>query len=330
MSVVSTRTQTGSLFARTAAALALNKGQSLHMAGQYASERWRDTPEIGLYLERAAVSLTDSTDALVAPGTVEFLNLVRPRTVLGRLTRLAKVPFHRGAAIASGGAQFSWIGEGAATPVGKLEWSPASLPVRKVGGIAVTSNELLQLETADAETAFMSTLVTGLAAFTDEKFLSTDAEVVDVSPAGILADADATASVDDPAADLATLLDGFDSLDGVTIVLSEKSAIALSGQGAYRNGLLSDVLPVLLSSAADDNIIAIQAPRVLFADEGQTEIGIARHASLQMDTEPTNAPDAATTLVSLWQSNAVAVKVMRYLNWSALEGSVRVITGVTY
>lgn len=329
--VVSARTQPGSLFARTATAMALTDGPS--EASRYAAERWRDTPEVGLYLERATVgmsSTTDSASSLVAPGTAEFLNLVRPRTVVGRLTQIQKVPFHRGAAIASGGAVYAWIGEGSPTPVGKLSWTPASLPVRKAGGIAVASRELLKLTTPSAEAAFTRQLADGLVNFTNATFLSTAAEVTDVSPAGILNGATSTASAGNAAADLAVLLDAFTTLEGVAVIISEKSAIALAGQGAFRDGKLYGTLPVVLSSAAGTNLIAVDMRRVLLADEGELEIDIAHAATLEMEEEPTDPTTSGVVMVSMFQANASAIKVLRFINWQALDGAVRVVTGVAY
>ncbi|MGI9043507.1 MAG: phage major capsid protein [Gemmatimonadaceae bacterium] len=311
--------------------MALTNGPS--EAARYASERWRDTPEVGLYLDRATAGLTSTTSggtALIAPGTAEFLGLVRPRTVIGRLTQIQKVPFHRGAAIASGGAVYTWIGEGSPTPVGKLSWTPASLPVRKAGGIAVASRELLKLTTPSAEAAFTRQLADGLVNFTDAAFLSADAEVSGIAPAGILDGVAGTATAGNVATDLEALLDGYTSLEGVAVIISEKSAIALAGQGAFRDGKLYGTLPVVLSSAAGTNLIAVDMRRVLLADEGELEIDIAHAATLEMEEEPTDPTTSGVVMVSMFQANASAIKVLRFINWQALDGAVRLVTGVTY
>ena len=45
---------------------------------------------------------------------------------------------------------------------------------------------------------------------------------------------------------------------------------------------------------------------------------------------PPEATPTATELVSMWQTNSVAFRLTRYLNWSAQAGAVRVISGAAY
>jgi hypothetical protein len=327
--VVHINAQPASEFVRSAAALALSKSRA--GAAKLAAERWPRTG-IAEALQRAATTPTTTASGGTAllPGTAEFLGLVNPRTVAGRLTRLRRVPLVDGIAVATTTPTFAWIKEGSPVPAGRLEWTPASLPPRKAGGIVVTSNELLTLPSPAAERLFRNELVDGVVKFTDTKFLSADAAVADTSPAGIANGATSVASAGDAATDLAVLLGGFDSLENVAVVASEKSAIALAGQGAFRDGKLFGVVPVVLSSAAGNRLIAVDQARVLFGDEGGIEVDSASQAAIQMDTTPTDPPDAATVFQPLWQQNLVAIKVLRWLNWLALPGAVRVITGVTY
>jgi hypothetical protein len=327
--VVNINTQTGSQFTRSCMAIALGKSRS--HAAEIAAARW-PYDEIAGVLERAATSPTTSTSGGVAllPGTTEFLNLVNPRTVAGRLRRLRRVSMIDGIAVATTAPQFAWIKEGSPVPAGRLEWTPASLPPRKAGGIVIASEDLLKMGNATSEALFRNELVNGIVKFTDTKFLSADAAVADTSPAGLANGANTTASAGNAAADLATLLGGFDSLEDVAVVASEKSAIALAGQGAFRDGLLFGTVPVVLSSAAGNRLIGIDQQRVLFADDGGIEVDSARQAAIQMDTVPTDPPSAATVYVPTWQQNLVALKVLRWLNWQALSGAVRVVTGVTY
>jgi hypothetical protein len=327
--VVNIRDEPASTFVRSVAAMALTKGTIA--AANLAAERW---PHSGISeaLTRAATTPTTTASggaALVAPGASEFLGLVRPRTVTGRMPKLRRVPFYSGAGIATTTPTFAWVAEGTPLPVGKLEWTPASLPALKAGGITVVSEDLLQLMPA-TEGLFRETLVGGLVQFQDAKFLSSDAAVAGVSPAGITAGAVSTATAGNAAADLAALLSGFETLENVIVVASEKVAIALSGQGSYRDGLLFGVVPVILSNAATNRLIAIDQSRVLFSEDANVEVDVARHAALQLDTTPTNPPVAATIYEPLWQRNLVGVKVIRALNWSALAGAVRVVTGVAY
>lgn len=328
--------QPGTVFVRAAMAMALSRSGWMG-AARIAKERW---PGDGLaeYIERAAIGATGTEvgggAALVAPGAVEVLNIVRPRTVTGRLPRLRRVPFYRdGAALSIGTAEFAWLGEGIPTPVGRFTFTPVSLPTRKAGGIVVATDALLKMSSVDAEILFRDEIVNGLVEFTDTKFLSADAEVAGVSPAGVANGAVSTATAGDAETDLTVLLSGFTNLEGVSVVASEKTGIALAAKGIFRDGRLYETLPVVLSNAAGNRLIAIDAPNVMYAEEPRIDIDTSNQASIIMDTAPSGVVQVdldPPTHTSLWQSNLSAVKVLRWMNWQPRTGAVRVITGVTY
>lgn len=329
----SIRTQPGSLFVRTATALAV--GRSPGEASRFA-ERWRDTPGVADYLKRAAVGSVglDDADGLVLPGTAEFLNLVRPRTIIGRLGRLRRVPFNRGAALAVGGATFAWTTDGRPAPVGRVTFERASLPEATATGIVVLTEDLAKQSTPAAESVVREEMIAGLAEFLDEQFIDPAiAPEPEVSPGSITNGAPSTASAGDPATDLAALLAGFDTLDGVAILASERSAIAFAHAlpaGAYGAGMLYGFLPLIISSAVGDRLVAVHAPSILLADDGQMAVESARHATIQMDDAPPT-PVEAGPLVSLWQTNSTALKVSRTVNWErARADAVHVITGADY
>jgi hypothetical protein len=329
---VSIKAERGSMFTRAATALALNPG--LSSAAEFARDAWPDTPGVSLAL-RAAVGATDtgpSGGALVAPGTNEFLGLVSSRTIVGRLDRLRKVPLQSSPAIATGGATFGWLGEGAPTPVGRLTWVAAALPPLKFGGIAVATRDLLALGTPASEATFRQVLVDAAVEFMDEAFISAAAGVPNAAPGGILEGVVGTPSAG-PATDIPALLEDFASLDGVSIILSERNLIglAMAMPGAIINGKLAGVVPLIASSAAEDNVIAVHAPSVLYGDDGRMELDHAHQPSLQMDTAPDDPTVASSVMVSLWQHNLAAVKLLRWANWSvARAGAVQVITGASY
>jgi hypothetical protein len=336
MTVSLRQAASSSLFLRTATAMALSR--DLEMAARLASHRWPDSPGVGLFLQRAATGATTTADnigaGLILPGTNEFLALERARTVLGRLNRWRSVPLSDGYALATGGAVFSWVGEGAPVPVGRLAFSTASLPALKVGGLAIATKDLLRHASPAAEAAFRDELVNGAVAFLDSALLSADAASAGVSPAGLLAGVTATASTGDPVADLSTVLAEFTSLDGVAVVMSEANlvATALEAPGVIQNGTLAGIVPIIATSAAGTNVIAVHQPSVRFADEGRLQVATAQAAALEMDSEPTNdsATPTPTTLTSMWQTNSTALRLTRYLNWSAPAGSVAAISDADY
>jgi hypothetical protein len=72
---------------------------------------------------------------------------------------------------------------------------------------------------------------------------------------------------------------------------------------------------VVTSQIAGANVIALSPMCILFADDGGVTIDVSREASVQMDSAPTNPPDATTVFTSFWQSNLVGLRADRFINW---------------
>jgi hypothetical protein len=83
-------------------------------------------------------------------------------------------------------------------------------------------------------------------------------------------------------------------------------------------------IPVIVSqyaanaSGGGNLVIAVNASDIFLSDDGQVTIDASREASLQMLDNPTNnsATATATTMVSMWQTNSVALRAERFINWS--------------
>lgn len=332
--VVSTKAQRGSLFTRSFKAIGLGGGLN-ERAAAWASEAYPDTPGVGLWLQRAASGATTSGDAdgaFTAPGAGELIGLVRERPGLGQLN-LTRVPFRRAAPLATGGFAASWVGAGAPAPVGKLTWSAFSLDQLKMAGITVFTEDVLRDTSPATEARVRDELVAGLAGFRNDSFFSSNAAVAGTSPAGILNGITGTLSGGDPKEDLRVLLGGFEDLEGVAVAASGAAAVAFANAQLLEGGRLFGLIPLVVTSAAGDNIIGIHQPSVLLADEGGVEIDVVREASIEMDTAPTNdsATPTAAALVSLWQTHAVAFKVSQFINWERRNAdAVRLITGAAY
>jgi len=81
---------------------------------------------------------------------------------------------------------------------------------------------------------------------------------------------------------------------------------------------------VLVATAgAGERIVAIDAAGVVVADLG-VELDSAEAATLEMSTTPTNTPGGAGSpatpvpqqLVSLWQTDSIAIKATRFVSWA--------------
>ena len=119
-------------------------------AAEYA-KRWDDsTPEVALYL-KAAVAAGTVTDATWAAPLVnqiiadDFLALLRPATILGKIPGLRNVPFNTKVPAQTAGGTYGWVGEAKPKPVTKLAFSSETLGISKVAGIIVLTEELVRL-----------------------------------------------------------------------------------------------------------------------------------------------------------------------------------------
>jgi hypothetical protein len=100
------------------------------------------------------------------------------------------------------------------------------------------------------------------------------------------------------------------------------ATLRTSGTRVFPNiGLTGgDVLgvPALISLDAHNYFVAIDAGGIVLADGG-IEIDVSDQSTIQQDDAPSAGP---TNLVSLWQANAIALKVTRWISWARRDDAV--------
>lgn len=342
----------GTAFVRAACAMLQCKG-NFSEAAEYARGRWQDsTPEVALYL-KAAVAAGNTTDAtwagpLVNQGiAADFLALLRPATILGKIPGLRNIPFNTKVPAQTAGGSYGWVGQGKAKPVTKLAFAADSLGIAKAAGIIVLTEELVRLSNPSAEALCRADMIAGIAQFLDQQFIDPAvAAVVDVNPASITNGAPTAAATTNPLTDIFTLLSHFASFNipmaGLTVILSEQNAAALAmmrttdggrafPQMSMSGGSVDGGISVIASQAAGTNVIMLQPNLILYADDGGVTIDASREASLQMDSAPVTPGDATTVYVSLWQNNLVGLRAERFVNWKrASVNAVKYLTGAVY
>lgn len=343
--------QPGIAFVRAACAKLVCKGNERD-AVAYAESRWNDsTPEVALYL-KAAIAPGTVTDATWAGPLVnqnianEFIELLRPATILGKIPGLRTVPFNTKVPSQTAGGTYGWVGEAKPKPVTKLAFSSVSLGVTKAAGIIVLTQELIKLSNPSAEDLVRRDMIAGIAQFLDAQFIDPAvAAVAGVNPASITNGAPTAAATTNPLADIMGLINHFAAaniaVDGVTFILSAANALALSFQtftdgspkfpGIGINGGSYKGLNFVTSQAAGTNVIALQPSLILYADDGGVTIDASQEASLQMDSAPASPADATTVYVSLWQTNTVGLRAERFVNWNkANANAVKYLTAASY
>jgi HK97 family phage major capsid protein/HK97 family phage prohead protease len=349
--VVSVRpnVEKGTAFVRSCMALLRAKGDTMR-ALDYAKQWKESTPEVELMV-KAAVAPGTTTDpawagalVTVQNATNEFLELLRPATILGKIPNLRKVPFNTQVPLQTGGGTYGWVGQGAPKPVTKMALGTTAIGFAKAAGIIVITEELAKLSSPSAEAIVRAEMIAGIAQFLDAQFIDPAVvAVAGVNPASITNGALTVASTDDPVADLGLLLSHFSQLgyplSSLTMIMNETNALAM---GMVRDAAGNKVFPgmgvgggtaegftVIASNAAGLNVIALSGPDILYADEGGINVDVSREASVLMDSAP--VADATAVYTSLWQNNLVGLRAERMINWlRARQQAVKYLSDASY
>lgn len=354
-------------FARYVMCLGAAKGD-LSTASAIAQKRFPHSERINITLKEAVAAGT-TTDATWALPLVEynqfagdFTEYLRPMTIIGKfgtggIPALRSIPFNvhvRGQT--SGGAGY-WVGQGLPKPLTSFDYNDVYMGYAKVANIAVLTEELMRFSNPSAEALVRDSLAQALIARIDTDFVDPDkAEVSNVSPASITngvsaiisSGTDADAVRTDVAAAMATFIAANITPAAGVWIMSATTALNLSlmrnalGQKEFPDitmmGGTFEGLPVITSEyvAADSNggfLILANASDIWLADDGNVVVDASREASLQMADDPTNdsATPTATTMVSMFQTNSVAIRAERWINWKKRRSSaVAVVAHVNY
>ncbi|WP_236247813.1 phage major capsid protein [Pseudomonas mosselii] len=339
----------GTSFTRYAIALARSKG-NLMQAVEVAKGWEESTPEVVTVLKAAVAAGTTTDPAWAAPlveyqtMASEFIELLRPQTIIGKIQGLRRVPFNIKMSGQTSGSSVNWVGEGKPKPVSALAFDTTTLRFTKAAGIVVLTDELVRFSNPSAEALVQADLTASMAQFLDVAFVDPAiAEVAEVSPAsithGVTPIVASGTTADALKADVKRLFAAFLAANmtpaGAVWIMTPTMALTIGmmtnalGQAEFpgidMNGGTFMGLPVIVSESVPANpgsgspvtgagqrLILAKASEILLADDGGVTIDVSREASLQMDSAPTAG---ATELVSLWQNNMVALRAERFINW---------------
>lgn len=357
----------GIAFTRFALALARAKGNRQEALEVFkAVPEWKDqTPEVETVLKAAVAAGTTTDTTWAAPlveynvMTSEFIEFLRPMTIIGRIPGLRRVPFKikvpRQTAVASVG----WVGENKPKPVSKSAFDSITFDHFKIAGIIALTEELVRLSNPSAEMLARNDLADGIVELMDNDFIDPDkAAVANTSPASITYGVTPVAATGTAyshlKADVKSVFQKFAdarlSPAGIVILTTPMMALSLSlmetslGQPQFPNltmaggsmfGLpvvVSDNIPYTEDSPQEGTpIIFIKASDIMLADDGQVVIDVSREASIQMNDAPDSPASASTVLVSLWQHNLVGIRAERMVNWAKRrDAAVQMISAAKY
>jgi HK97 family phage major capsid protein len=317
-------------------AIAAGKGD-LMSAHAWAQSRWPGSAAAEI-LKTAMNAGTLSTASTLAPYrllSTEFLQAVRPLSVVSRLDGARRVPFRSKVARSTQATSVGWVGEGAPKPVSEGAFDQATLETYKLSGVVGVSHELSRSSSPAAEGIIRADLTASAAQFVDQRFLDPSRASSSANPASITYGVTATTSTGSTAlliaADLKTVVDqliaGGSDLANAVWIMSAKAAVKLSmkmsttGSPAFpditaKGGTLLG-LPVLTSQNAPGSvsgghqIVLLDASQVLLADDGVT-FDVSDQAALQMDSAPSSS---ASNMYSLWQFDMIGIRMERIISW---------------
>jgi HK97 family phage prohead protease len=274
-----------------------------------------------------------------------FLEYLRPMTILGRfgtggVPALRSVMFNTPIVTQTGGGAGYWVGEGKAKPLTSLNFARTTLPPTKVANICALTEESIRFSNPKSDLIVRDSLAAALRERLDIDFIDpAKIAVAGVSPASITnGAATIVSSGDDSDAirlDIRSLYAKFSAANnpissGVWI-MSSNNAVALAmmtnplGQpefaGMSMTGGVLNGMPVIASdyiTKAMNIVVLVNASDIFVADDGEIAIDASREASLEMSDAPAHnsgTPTGSTSLVSMFQTNTVAIRAERIINW---------------
>lgn len=349
----------GIAFARAVKCLANAQGNH-ELAAILAEKNYSDDMRIANFIRvKAAVpaAYTDDSggwaETIAAANSIgsEFVEFLRPMTIVDRLSGFRRVPFNVKVARQTTAQSGYWVGDAKPAPLTSGVFDQITMGKTKVASISVMSKEQMRFSHISAEATIRDDLAAAVVAKLDSTFIGTASASAGVSPAGLLqgvsAQSTAGATADDLREDLGTLYRLLDAaninLDGVSFVTTGrlKKAISLmrSSLGIAEfpgaDGGTLDGQPFLGSNhVGGGDLVAISTRDILLADDGEVSVEMSDQASLEMlDGSLTQDATAGTgaSVVSLWQSGLVAIKCERFINWQkARSAAVQFIGNAAY
>jgi HK97 family phage major capsid protein/HK97 family phage prohead protease len=357
----------GIAFARFAGLITASQG-NLNQAADIARDRFPNEKQLHGVLKmiatrgkdwvaKAAVDAGTAIDADYAAPLVnytvmvqDFIEYLRPQTIIGRIQGLRRVPFNIRVPRQTGGGSASWVGESKPKPVTALAFDFVELKWTKLATIAVITEELARFSSPSAEAIIRDTLAKAIIQQSDADFVDpANAGTANVKPASITNGVSAVTSIGNTEAEIRVdvgnvfapfIAANLTPANGVWI-MSATTALALSlivnqqGQPAFPGVSMAGGtffgMPVVVSEAVGNIVILANASDILLADDGQVTIDVSREASVQMDGAPTDPVVAATVLISLWQQNLIGIRAERFINWvKGRAAAVQYLSGVNW
>jgi HK97 family phage major capsid protein len=300
------------------------------------------------HIVKAAIDAmtTVNSNALVPAIGRDLMALVRPQTIVGRLEGLRRVGFQTRTIVQTGGSRGYWVNEGGIKPMSPMAFAQRErLPVRKVAAMAVVTEE--QARDSDSEDMLLGDLAAAAVATLDASFIDPASQAIsEERPSSVTYGQPSIVSlgVDEDAirADIRAMVQAFKGdLSKAVFILRADTAVQIglllagvnvsfnvaTGSGVMFGlpALLSDGVPKTSTGAI---IALVDASAVQLAGGVDAALRTSRQAAVMFSDNPkVDTP----VLVSLYQTNCVAMLAEVWINWQLLHPQAAVVlTRVNY
>jgi HK97 family phage major capsid protein/HK97 family phage prohead protease len=287
----------------------------------------------------------------------DFVEYLRPQTILGRfgnggVPALRNVMFRTPLITQTGGGAAYWTGEGKAKGLTSFDFTRTTMEPTKCANIAVLTEESIRSSSPKSDVIVRESLAAALRERLDIDFITpANGGTPSIKPASITNGAETIASsgddADDVRLDIRSVYAKYASFNnppssGVWI-MGSNTAVALAmlqnplGQaefaGMSMTGGTLNGMPVIASDYVTDIVALVNTSDIYLADDGEIAIDASREASLEMADVPAHNSITPTgaSLVSMWQTNSVAIRAERTINWMRRrDPAVVYLTGVSW
>lgn len=284
----------------------------------------------------------------------EFVEFLRPRTIVGQfgagsIPSLRRVPFKVRIPGKTSAGSASWVGEGYRKPVTASGYEAAELDFSKIAAISVITEELERFAEPSIQMLVRDDLAEAVIERADIDFVDPAKAAgtgATKSPASVTNGVTPIASVQDPEIDINALWATADAsnLPVGSAVYITNTAIARSlagrknplGSKEYPDltitGGFIDGVPVIVSNYVPSGMFVLAfASEIYLADDGMVNIDVSREATIFMDDAAATETPTAAQLVSMFQTNQLAIRAERYIHWKKRRPqAVAYLTGVSW
>ena len=301
------------------------------------ARQFLDTPQVARGLELISKATIGGLTTGDAPDLVE-VGVFDPATAQllagvsaleAALPRMRRVPFNtatpRETSAGSGGG---WVAEGAPKPVISFMFDTLRLQPVACASIFACTEELLRAQ--GAETVIRDAALAAVGRTETTLFLDPASSPIGHAPGAITFGQPTVTPTGNMAADLASMLAVISTSGSglVWIMRLPDLAYVASALGGMASGLPTSLLgvPIILVPTAPTGLVTLADLSAIAYAAGPLEVTRSEQATVEMDSAPSNAvaggsPAAPvpTQTVSLWQNNAIAFKLSRFLSWSVVR-----------